>query len=40
MYSGDFFKTNPPMNKGANQDFWVGWRKKGSRRELGPFGGG
>jgi hypothetical protein len=31
------------MNKEANhwvnrRDFWVGWRKRGSRRELGLFG--
>ena len=31
------------MNKGANhsvsgRDFWVGQKKRGSRRELGPFG--
>ena len=41
-YSGDFMWTNPLMNKGANhwasrRDFRVGWRKRGSRRQLGLF---
>jgi hypothetical protein len=37
-----FLWTNPLTNKGANhwvsrRDFQVGWRKRGSRRELGPL---